>query len=594
MDRSAFFRQFDKLADTPNAVIKMRELVLQLAVQGRLVPQEPSDIPASELLEQSAVVQKKLTAQTDIRHYVVRPINTEEQFLAQIPAGWVWARLHQLGHFCGGATPSMNNSSYWGDGIPWVTPKDMKTTWIRQSEMSVTKLALKETRLRLIPKQSILIVARSGILKRSLPAAMTDIECVVNQDIKVLVLFLPQLAPFVQLILRGHEEFILRTLVKGGMTVQSLKYQEFEAQPFPLPPLAEQKRIVAKVDELMLLCDELEKRQQARREVRTRLQQFALHHLVEAQEPQAFAAHWHCVRDNFHILHETPESISELRQTILQLAVRGRLVSQDPNDEPVSHLIRRIQAEKANLIATKKLPPEKQILKLKDNEIPFKVPDIWEWAVLDEVSLFTKGKAHEQIVDPHGRYVLVNARFVSTGGATKKFVRKILTPLSVGDLAIVMSDMPAGRALGRCFAIDKDNFYTLNQRIGAIRLLGQIEPEFAYIVLDRNEHFLSFNDGQKQTNLKKRQIVSCPFPLPPLAEQKRIVAKVDELLALCDELEHRLRQTEDHGSKLMDAIIAELLASERTIRASSQAHVSASLDPRKRNTNSSLIAALSE
>ena len=253
--------------------------------------------------------------------------------------------------------------------------------------------------------------------------------------------------------------------------------------------------------------------------------------------------------------------LAKLKQALLQEAIQGKLTADwraaHPEVEPASQLLHRIQAEKARLIATKKLRPEKPLPKITPAEIPFEIPQGWDWCVLEELSVFTNGKAHEQIVDPKGKYVLVNSRFVSTGGVTKKFARAILTPISIGDLAIVMSDVPDGRALGRCFLVDKDDHYTLNQRIGALRMLGQIVPMFAFLVLNRNHHFLSFNDGKKQTNLMKREILSCPFPLPPLAEQAAIVERVEGLMATCRALEVEIEHARTHAAHLLQAVLKE-------------------------------------
>ncbi|MEK0448228.1 MAG: hypothetical protein RL088_496 [Verrucomicrobiota bacterium] len=268
-----------------------------------------------------------------------------------------------------------------------------------------------------------------------------------------------------------------------------------------------------------------------------------------------------------HEITHQQSLLAKLKQAILQEAIQGKLTADwraaNPDVEPASQLLHRIQAEKARLIAAKKIRPEKPLPKITPAEIPFEIPKGWEWCLLEELVLFTNGKAHEQIVDPKGRYVLVNSRFVSTGGVTKKFSRAILTPISIGDLALVMSDVPDGRALGRCFLVDKDDHYTLNQRIGALRMLGQIDPMFAFLVLDRNRHFLSFNDGKKQTNLMKREILSCPFPLPPLAEQAAIVERVEALMTTCRALEAEIEQARTHAAHLLQAVLKEAFAPAR-------------------------------
>jgi type I restriction enzyme S subunit len=163
------------------------------------------------------------------------------------------------------------------------------------------------------------------------------------------------------------------------------------------------------------------------------------------------------------------------------------------------------------------------------------------------------------ITDKPG-YILVNSRFVSNAGEIVKYAKEQLSPLFEGDIVIVMSDVPNGRALARCFIVDGDDKYTLNQRIGCIRTSSLLCKKYLAMVLDRHTYLLRYDDGKKQTNLKKIQIVSCPVPLPPLAEQQRIVAKVDELMALCDKLDAQLTTTHTDSRRLLEAVLHEALA----------------------------------
>ncbi|WP_024788164.1 MULTISPECIES: restriction endonuclease subunit S [unclassified Lebetimonas] len=230
--------------------------------------------------------------------------------------------------------------------------------------------------------------------------------------------------------------------------------------------------------------------------------------------------------------------LKNIKQAILQQAIQGKLTKdwrkQNPDVEPASELLKRIKAEKEKLIKEKKIRKEKPLPPITQEEIPFELPDGWVWVILDEISLFKNGKAHEQFVDSNGKYILINSKFVSTNGAVVKYTGNQMMPMYKNEIAIVMSDVPNGRALSRCFLIDENDKYSLNQRIGGIIPLSGIYHKYLIKVLDRNKYYLSFNDGKKQTNLKKSQIMSCPIPVPPLAEQKAIVEKVESLMQQCD------------------------------------------------------------
>lgn len=237
---------FDILYDNPENVGKLRQAILQLAVQGKLVSQNSEDEPASVLIEKIKAEKRQLVKAGEIKTFRSSSIvgydeTDQDKIINCLPDGWGWIQLEKLGEFCGEGTPSTNNPEYWGEDIFWASPKDMKESRTKSSEIKITEKALEETRLRLIPKNSILIVARSGILKRLLPVSINEIQCTVNQDLKVIIPFYPGLSEYIQLMLKGYESFILKYLVKGGMTVQSLKYTEFERYPFPIPPLDEQK-----------------------------------------------------------------------------------------------------------------------------------------------------------------------------------------------------------------------------------------------------------------------------------------------------------------------------------------------------------------
>jgi type I restriction enzyme S subunit len=152
----------------------------------------------------------------------------------------------------------------------------------------------------------------------------------------------------------------------------------------------------------------------------------------------------------------------------------------------------------------------------------------WEKTTLGHVCDFFNGKAHEKEIDANGDFIVVNSKFISRDGDVKKFTMTQIFPLFENDIVLVMSDVPNGKALGKCFLIDEDEKYSLNQRICAIRS-NNFNPKFLYYQLNRNKHFLSFNNGENQTNLRKEDILNCPLFMPPMEEQNRIVEILDKL-----------------------------------------------------------------
>lgn len=235
----------------------LRQTILDLAVRGRLVPQDERDEPAEVLLERISVEQKRLFKEGSAKWQkaTAGPQCIEP---AELPTGWAWICLKELGSLSGGMTPSKARRDFWGGSVNWLSSADIKKPELNESGLKITEKALQETNLIHYPPGCLVMVVRSGILKHTLPVSIIRSKTTVNQDLKVLQPYLPGMERFIQLMLWGFNGFIIEELVKQGTTVQSVKFDEFVSQRFPLPPLAEQRRIVAKVDELMALCDALE------------------------------------------------------------------------------------------------------------------------------------------------------------------------------------------------------------------------------------------------------------------------------------------------------------------------------------------------
>lgn len=252
--------------------------------------------------------------------------------------------------------------------------------------------------------------------------------------------------------------------------------------------------------------------------------------------------------------------INKFKKVIILEGLKGNLSKgfSDKQEFKSGELLSdKMLEEKAIIFEEERLKPEKSVIPIEKQTIPYEIPNHWCWNILDNVSIFYNGKAHEKLVDSSGQYILVNSKFVSTNGSVKKHSTEILVPLKKNDIAIVMSDVPNGRALSRCYLVEENNLYTLNQRIGCLKSLCGIHPEYLKMVLDRNKYYLNFNDGKKQTNLKKSQILSCPIPIPPLEEQKHIIEQVNNLLKKCADLELEIESQNSLSENLIDSILNE-------------------------------------
>ena len=246
----------------------LKKSILQEAVQGKLVPQDPSDEPSEALLGRIRAEKQRLIQEGKIKkdkhesvifrrdnsHYEKRgseDVCIDEEVPFEIPENWAWARLSSFGVFSSGKTPSMSNPQFWNGNVPWVTSKDMKRPVITDSEMHISELAA--STMQLYPTGTLLLVARSGILKRILPLCKLGIDSTINQDIKAFSLYDIELSEWLFYGIKAFEPYILKELVKSVTTVESLKFDEFAAMLIPVPPLSEQRRIIAAIKAAMNL-----------------------------------------------------------------------------------------------------------------------------------------------------------------------------------------------------------------------------------------------------------------------------------------------------------------------------------------------------
>ena len=247
---------------------QLKKSILQEAVQGKLVPQDPADEPASVLLERIRAEKEQLIKAGKIKRdkhesVIFRRDNSyyeisgksevciDDEIPFDIPESWEWCRLYMFGTFSSGKTPSMSNPDFWNGKISWVTSKDMKNPLINDSEMHITDEAA--TSMKLYPAGTLLLVARSGILKRLLPLCKLGVDSTINQDIKAFSLYDLSMSQWLYYAIKAFEPYVLKELVKSITTVESLKFDEFSSLLIPVPPKTEQRRIIKSLDYLMEL-----------------------------------------------------------------------------------------------------------------------------------------------------------------------------------------------------------------------------------------------------------------------------------------------------------------------------------------------------
>ena len=558
MNADRLLAHYEKISDAPDAIPRLRRFILDLAVRGKLVEQDPNDEPASELLKRIATEKARLVKAGEIRKEKPLPeIETDElQFAA--PRGWKWARIRKVTSDRGQMVPDQD--------FTYVDVTAINKEVGRIEEAKVTSASEAPSRARKIICQGDVLYSCVRPYLLNIAIVETDISPppIASTAFAVLNGFGSVLPRYQWIVLRSP---FLVTCVEQKMRGQAypaINDSDFALLPFPLPPLAEQHRIVAKVDELMALCDRLEAAQAGRETTRDRLATASLARLnAPDPDPAVFQNHAGFALDNFIPLTTRPDQVKALRQTILNLAVRGKLVPQDPNDEPASELLKRIATEKARLVKAGEIRKEKPLPEIETDELQFAAPRGWKWARIRKVT----SDRGQMVPDQDFTYVDVTAinkevgrieeAKVTSASEAPSRARKIICQGDVLyscvrpyllNIAIVETDISPPPIASTAFAV--------------LNGFGSVLPRYQWIVL-RSPFLVTCVEqkmrGQAYPAINDSDFALLPFPLPPLAEQHRIVAKVDELMALCDQLGASLATGNDTRRRLLDALLYEAL-----------------------------------
>lgn len=395
--------------------------------------------------------------------------------------------------------------------------------------------------------------------------AINRVPAAANQDLKVLVPHLPGMERYLQNMLRGMEHFILSNLVKTGTTVQSLKYDEFELQPFPIPPLEEQRRIVAKVDELMALCDELEAKSEVALAAHKVLVENLLATLSNSNDASDLAPVWERVEAHFDTLFTTEDSVDLLKRTILMLAISGKLAAPEPSDEPASQLLAGWETAKATALA------QGQDRRIKNaarpNEFPIPLPKHWAIESFENIFLFVDYRGNTPPKTTSG-IPLITAKNVRMGyldREPREFVAETTFKkwMTRGFPKIRDLFFTTEAPLGNICLNNIEEPFAIAQRLICLQPYGFVNTRFYMLMIMSGvmQRALDQNaTGMTARGIKAAKLKPIPLPVPPGAEQQRIVAKVDELIALCDSLRVQIAEADISKKRLADAVVLEAAA----------------------------------
>lgn len=557
------------LASAPDGIQKVRGLILELAVRGKLVPQDPKDEPASELLKRIAQERARLESEGVCKKSKATPPMGKDERPFDVPEGWKWCRFPEVAYYKMGKTPPTKEAAYWADnGIPWVSISDMNPgQTIATTARTVSNVALERVfRSAPVPAGTLLMSFKLTVGK----VATLGVDAFHNEAII-------SIFPF-EGVSQEFMSHLLPMIAQGGNSKSALMGDTLNSESLallaiPLPPVAEQHRIVAKVDELMALCDRLEAEQTDAESAHARLVETLLGTLTQSTGAAELAANWQRLADHFDTLFTTESSLDALKQTVLQLAVMGKLVPQDPDDEPASELLKRVAKERARLEANGACKKLLATPLLSDDVLPFDAPEQWKWCRLDEllaisggVTLGRKLAGRTMVSRPYLRVANVQR-----GKLLLDHIKSIEVPadekdkyqLQMGDLLI--TEGGDWDKVGRTAIWHGEIPECLHQNhvFRARPLSAEWHVRWTEMYLNAAPARAYFAASSKQTtnlaSINMTQLKSCPFPVPPLAEQHRIVAKVDGLIALCDRLKTDLAESRTRQARLSSTLIESAL-----------------------------------
>lgn len=486
----------------------LKNSIFQLAVQGKLVEQRVEEGTAKELLEQIKAEKEKLIKEKKIKKEKPLPEIAEDEIPFEIPESWEWVRLAELGEIIGGGTPKTANIEFWDGDIAWLTPADMKNIkgkYASRGERNITELGLDKSSARLMPKGTVLYSSRAPIGY----IAIADNDISTNQGFKSLVPIDTGISEYIYYCLIARTGNIVSRA--SGTTFKEISGAEFGMTVVPVPPIEEQKRIVAKIEEILPYIDQYDK-------AYTKLEIFN---------------------------KKFPE---DMKKSILQLAMQGKLVEQRPEEGTADELYEQIVDEKAQLIKDGKIKREKPLPEITEDEIPFEIPGSWKWVRLREICSLIGDIDHNMPkgVNPKEGKLFLSAKDLLDDGTIN--YTKDVKYISIDDFErlskkakpqyndIIYSRI--GAALGKARVVEENIEFLVSYSCCVIRPIG-IDVNFLRYYLESPfimAHSILARQSIGVPDLGMGEIKHYIIALPPLLEQKRIVAKLEQMLPYCNQL----------------------------------------------------------
>lgn len=528
---------------------KLRELILELAVRGKLVPQDPNDEPASELLKRIAAENDALVKAGKLKKQKpLSPLNREE-ISFEIPVGWALERVGNLFNVVYGkgiSTSELTEDGYQVFGANGIIGKYPSYNY-EDIQLLMSCRGAYSGKPNISPP--LCLVTSNSLILENTWNYLSLRYCFYFFEV-------------------ADKSEIVTGSAQPQVTTTNLN-------PFliKIPPLNEQIRIVAKVDDLMALCDQLEQQSYQSIDAHNQLVDTLLQTLVDSANADELASNWQRLSEHFDTLFTTEYSIDALKQTILQLAVMGKLVKQDPTDEPASELLKRIAKEKEALVKAGKIKKQKPLPQITDDEKPFELPEGWEWCRISNLALSCDYGTSQKSSESEGGIPVISMGQIQAGVVLTENLKRVPhdTP-DIDDLFLKKGDLLYNRTnsaelVGKTGMFSgSDDLYTYASYLIRIRLpTNLVSPYYLNAVMNSPKfRELEINPHVKQqcgqANVNGTIMQSMRIPLPPYAEQLSVIAKVEELTALSNQFVSQLNMTKKTLITLTTSLLGRVMS----------------------------------
>ncbi|MGE8450227.1 MAG: restriction endonuclease subunit S [Pseudomonadales bacterium] len=556
-------QHFDTAFAASDSIPKLRELILKLAMQGKLVPQDRSAPPASELLKCIESEKKRQVKERKIKALKTLAEITASDEAYSLPHGWQWVRLGAIGNIFNGNSINAfeKESKYAGvEGLPYIATKDVGYGFEPLDYDNGICIPRDEEKFRIAHQGAVLICAEGGSAGKK--CGLTDRDICFGNKLFANELYgqIPsRFILYVYLSPAFRASFIASmTGIIGGVSIA-----KFVEIPIPLPPLEEQHRMVARLDQLMARCDSLERLWRNRDEKQLTINAAALSQLLDTISAGSMESAWTFISSHFKDLYSTKENVTALRNTILQLAVIGKLVPQDPQAEPASVLLNKISQDRIRRINAGVSKKQKAVPASNSEVI---LPKSWVKITVQDFADVRLGSTPSR---GNPEFWQGDIPWVSSGEVANSIIyetsEKItqsgfdsssVSIIPAGSLLIAIIGQGKTRGQSALLGIDA----CTNQNVAALVFNENfVHPEFAWIwAKSKYEAHRSDGRGGAQPALNGEIVRGFSFNLPPFEEQQRIANKVDLLMRLCDAILQQIDSAARKKAELLNAVMAKV------------------------------------